>query len=676
MAGTCGSAPWSGARLSRGSITRRIVFTYLVTGILYLAISVVIWWNVWSANPGTTATCGCGDPALFMWFLEWPAYALTHGKDLFYSTYLFHPTGINLLSNTSVLAIGVPLAPVTLAFGPVATLNVASTLAPALSSLAAFFLIRRWVSWSPAAFVGGLLYGFSPYVLGSLAYAHLMTATLVVPPLVFACLDEIVIRQRYRRIPVGCCLGLLIVIQFFISTEILAITAMVVVVGAIELLVYGLVRDRRELINKIYSAYPGLVVAALVGIAGIGYPAWFALAGPAHLSGRLWPNMSVIGGYTPISFVSPTFGTKPSILLELGGYLGRVLPSSGFLGFGVIAVVVVGIVIWRSKLVLWFFGVLACATAVLSLGERKGYWVPWQMFDRTPVLDNIIEQRFICFTFLCVGVFLAVTMDQCRHFKSASGGAGERIAHRRARTNPKSALGSLFAFVVAGVALGPIVAAFAPALPYDVVPVTLPKWYATEGARMREGAVLLSYPAPFSGIQSAMAWQAVDKMAWMQAGGGGPQGVPDRAGEFRQGFLVLSHLGFGFAPEPAGSFAQLSAVRSALTGWQVSEVVVGDQEGKSAVLRGHNPVYAAAFMTAVLGAPPRFTSNAWVWSDVKNLLASQRGDRGRLASRNAASDAIGRCTNEAMMGRAPPDLVPNCVMGQLRSYPNPASTPS
>ena len=104
----------------------------------YLVVAIALWWHAWSGHPTTATTCGCGDSALFLWFLEWPAYALAHGHNPFFSTALFHPGGINLLANTSVLAIGIPLAPVTWLFGPVATLNVASTLGPALSALAMF----------------------------------------------------------------------------------------------------------------------------------------------------------------------------------------------------------------------------------------------------------------------------------------------------------------------------------------------------------------------------------------------------------------------------------------------------------------------------------------------------------------------------------------------------------
>lgn len=149
----------------------------------YLALSVSLWWNVWSTHPTDVTTCACGDASLFIWFLEWPAYALAHGHNPFYSAALFHPSGINLLSNTSVLAVGILLAPVTWLFGPIATMNVASTLGPALSALAMFWLLRRFVSWTPAAFVGGLVFGFSPFVFVNVAGGHLMTTFLVAVPL-------------------------------------------------------------------------------------------------------------------------------------------------------------------------------------------------------------------------------------------------------------------------------------------------------------------------------------------------------------------------------------------------------------------------------------------------------------------------------------------------------------
>jgi len=169
----------------------------------YLVLAVVVWWQVWSRHPASTTTCGCGDSALFLWFFAWPAHAMGHGLDPFHSAAMSPPGGVNLLANTSELALGVVLAPVTWAFGPVASMNVALTLAPALSALAMFVLVGRWVAWTPAALAAGLLYGFSPLVLVSLSDAHLMLGWAVVPPLLVACVDELLVVRGRSPVVVG-----------------------------------------------------------------------------------------------------------------------------------------------------------------------------------------------------------------------------------------------------------------------------------------------------------------------------------------------------------------------------------------------------------------------------------------------------------------------------------------
>ena len=197
--------------------------TLVAAGALYLALGFVLWVHAWAEGATTHTLCGCGDPALFLWFFQWPATALAHGQNPFFSTALFHPHGINLLAQTSVTGLSVPLVPVTWIWGPVASLNVASTITPALTAFTAFVVIRRWVSWTPAAFVGGLLYGFSPFVLSSLEFAHLMTAALMLLPLILAVLDEILVRQRHSPLWAGVLLAVLLFAQFFLSSELLAI---------------------------------------------------------------------------------------------------------------------------------------------------------------------------------------------------------------------------------------------------------------------------------------------------------------------------------------------------------------------------------------------------------------------------------------------------------------------
>jgi hypothetical protein len=612
---------------ARRTQRRRAAGGLLAAGACYLVLGVVLWWHVWTSHPTSTLTCGCGDPALFLWFFEWPAYAITHGHNPFFSTALFHPGGINLLAQTSVTALAIPLAPVTWLFGPVASLNVASTLVPALSALSAFWALRHWVRWQPAAFCGGLLYGFSPFVLGNLEFAHLMAATLVIPPLLLVALDDLLLRQRHRPTLVGGACALLLAVEFFLSTELVVIFLLCTAIGTVLLVLYQGVLDRTVLAQKARHALPGVVCLAVGLVVLLAYPTWFALDGPAHLSGQIWPNIPQIGGYTWQSFVDPSFGVSPSLFLDIGGYLGPVLPSSSYFGAGLLLVVGVGTLVWRSDRRLWFFGLLAVITASLSLGERKGEWQPWRIFSHFPILDNVIEQRIVTVTFLALAVMLAIVMDRARDLPALSASA-----HRAASAWARHLVPPSLAVSLALLSLVPIVWVFAPKLPFTTRPVGVPAWFAKEGHHQPPHSVLLVYPAPFSGIQSAMAWQAVDEMDWAQAGGGGPQGTVERAGPELPGFKVLTDLGFGFGGQPEGTRAQIEAVRAALRGWEVTTVVIPDQRHLAPILRGNDPVYAAAFMTAAIGRLPKVEDGAWVWTGVRRLDARYAVPVGTLSN--------------------------------------------
>ncbi len=154
--------------------------------------------------------------------IKWPAYALSHGLNPFYSSKLFVPRGIDMAPNS--LGLGIASAPVTWLFGPVASLNLIDLVSPPLSALAMFWLLRRWVSWDAAAFVGGLFFGFSPFVLVSLALAHPNFGMLAPVPLIVG-LPRRPVRPPPPPHPlrVGMALGLLVVVEFFISVEVLSL---------------------------------------------------------------------------------------------------------------------------------------------------------------------------------------------------------------------------------------------------------------------------------------------------------------------------------------------------------------------------------------------------------------------------------------------------------------------
>jgi hypothetical protein len=647
----------------------------LLAGCTYSVLSAFVWWNVWSNHPTSTTTCGCGDTSLFIWFIEWPAYAFTHGLNPLYSTTLFHPTGVNLLSNTSVLAIGVLLSPVTWLFGPVATLNVALTLAPVLSALALFALLRRWVSWAPAAFIGGLFYGFSPLVLVNLTNGYLMIGMAVVPPLVVLCLDELLLRQRRPPVATGILLGLLLALQFFIGTEALIILLIAVVIGIVVIISIG-ARAPGSLQARFRHASIGAVAGCITALVLLAYPTWFALAGPAHLTGSIWPGdqLGYYGAFIK-DLVVPTTNSSAYVRLaqRVGGYQGAWI-SAQYLGVGAAVVVVGGTVLWRRDRRLWLFGAVTVASVVLALGAKKGVFLPWQLVAGLPLLRNVIPNRFMVVTSLSVSVMLGLIVDHahCSVRRRIKGAGAElpdqpsKEASEQASREDGSTRSRLVAWIVgaivAAVALVPTAAYLSAIVPMTTQPVVLPTWFRTIAPHLDDHQVLLVLPVPYAGIESAMTWQAVDRMRYSMVGGGGPEGVPSRSGIERKGEVIIGNATYSqFFTAAAYRPGSIASVRRALGEWGVTMVVIPDQPRLPLYDRVTSAQFAVALMTAATGQRPLHQADAWVWSGVNRDPAPAV----------PTDPALPRCTSDAHVLRAESiDQVASCVLATATTKPS------
>ena len=203
-----------------------------------------------------------------------------HGVNPFANTWLNAPVGIDLMDNTTMPLLGLLGAPITLLLGPIATLNVMIALGFAGSAMAFFVMARSFTAWWPAAFVGGLLYGFSPFAVAA-GLAHLFLVFNVVPPLIILVIHRFV-RTNYRSPWLcGVALGACYLAQFYISTEAFA---SLIVVSLIAVVVGGGLLFRRIDVELTKLAKLG-AVAAVVVILGVGYGAWTALKGPQHING-------------------------------------------------------------------------------------------------------------------------------------------------------------------------------------------------------------------------------------------------------------------------------------------------------------------------------------------------------------------------------------------------------
>ena len=248
---------------------------------LFMILAVACYWNAWSKGLSTMAQ-PAADIFDSMWCLTWLPHSVAHGHNPFFSDFANYPPGINVLANTSVLALGLIGSPITLLAGPVAAYNVLITLALGGSATAAYFVIQRFVPWRPAAAIGGLVYGFSPFEIGE-GLGHLNLAFAVLPPLILLLLYDLAVRQRGNPYLRGLLLAALVVFQFFVSPEVL-VSSVIMGIILIALITW---EGRRSVRAHLDHFARGLATAGVVSVAVLAYPAWFFARGPQHINGPI-----------------------------------------------------------------------------------------------------------------------------------------------------------------------------------------------------------------------------------------------------------------------------------------------------------------------------------------------------------------------------------------------------
>ncbi len=597
--------------------------------------SAALWGRLWVTSPTTRGVCGCGDPALFQWFLAWPAHAIATGHSLVFSRDLFHPAGINLLANTSVLGLGVPLAPITWLGGPVLTQNVALLLSVPVAASAMDLFLRR-VTTSTLARVGlSLFWGFSPFVVANLTEAHLMLAwTGLLPLLALGAWDTVSTdRRRARRGQV--LLTLALIVQFFISTELLLLAVLIAVVVAAVL---GLTALAAWFATGRLDVHPAgairrLAVAVGVAVVVLATPAAYALLGPRSLKGNIWG-----AGFNPGSAGSSLLDlVRPhaagSGLVALSGYSGPAVVQAQLVGWGVIALALLA-AIWRWRdHVTRTAAIVMVVCLALSLSSHNQPWAPWRWLGTLPVLEDVVQLRIAVFALLAAIVASATLIESLEARK----GGGRALA-----------VGAL------ALAVLPVAIPEARGLPLRTVHVAVPAWWRAAPSR----GVVLAYPYPGNPLQSPLAWQAHAAFAVSMLGGTGPQGTVPRAGVDAPATALLNALSqpppFGPTVRPTATPANASLVRGMVERDGVTEVVVPVTIRGGPLVAGRPSPGAAAFFAQVLGEPPTVEHDAWVFAVPTSLAAP----------RYVPATVAARCV--ARVATAGPTSLGLCLFGAAR----------
>ncbi len=592
---------------------------------LYAAAAIFAYHRILFAQTSSMPGCNCGDQAQEVWFLRWPLYAISHGLNPFFSTWMNYPKGINLAINTSSPLLGLASAPLQLTIGTVATYDILLVVALATSALAMCLALRRWVrSWA-AAFVGGLLYGFSPYMIGQ-GGSHVFLVTLFIPPIILVLLDEIVVRQRHGALRDGLFLGVLLALQYYISPEVLAMTIVVALVGVAALAALAVAR-RRTLRDRLPHVAIAAISCAAVCAAALAYPVWMSISGPQHVVGP--PHrLSGLSGFRG-DLLGPVLPTSdqllaPAALKAHGDALvgGNYSENGLYLGVPLVVVLATFAWVYRRRGELVFFVSMLVASAILALGPQlvvdthsTGVPLPAWVLARVPFLQDILDVRFDLFVQLFAAAALGVGIDEM--VRSRNG------AHRRRRGLERLAAPG----VVAIVALAPLI----PGSPYPAAPTLSPAFFTSRALdRIPAGSPVLTYPYPLrNDAEWNLTFQAIAGMrfkvfgadAFVPDGPGGtsvstptllePRVVERLLSDAYTPAFAQSQLATAPAALPAVDQRSVRALREFLVRYRVSTVLVEHF--------GLAPKTVAGYVTDALGRPDE-TGGVWAWFDVQRLL--------------------------------------------------------
>ncbi len=374
----------------------------------YLVIGIAAYWPALEGISSRPFVAGW-DFEQSVWFLAWVPHALSHGLNPFFSNAMLAPSGANLAQNTASPFLGLVTVPFSPFLGPMARANILVVLAMPLTASSAFFVLRKWHVFGPAAALGGLIFGFSSYMVDQ----NIELIFLPLVPLIALVIVSIV-RGEGSFYRLGIQLGLLATAQYLISPEILTIVGIFGIIGV----AFVAVRDPSTIVRNVGRP---IGIAAVVSGVLLAYPIWMMAAGPQHFAGRTWPTINFYHNDV-LSLVIPGSQQKFSLgMRSIGDHIGGVSGASGNGGYvGVLLLAVAGYLAWHSRrqlriqvaVVLLLFGVILSLGPYVSFdGRQTQFPLPFLLIDHVPLLNDILPSRICLVTDACLAAVIAFGMD-------------------------------------------------------------------------------------------------------------------------------------------------------------------------------------------------------------------------------------------------------------------------
>ncbi|MFI7499056.1 dolichyl-phosphate beta-glucosyltransferase [Streptomyces sp. NPDC049687] len=555
----------------------------LLAALLFLVFAVTLYAGRFFDPAHRYLTDSLQDQNQWEWFFAVTADNVVHLRNPLFTDLQGFPDGVNLMANTAMLGLSVPLTPLTLLSGPAITLSLVMTLGLAATAAAWYWLIgKRLVDSRAAAFTGAALAAFAPPLV-SHANAHPNFVVLFMIPLLIDRALRLCEGTRVARDATA--LGLMAAYQFFLGEEPLLLAVLGMLVFAVA---YAAVRPdvARRSVRPLLR---GLAIAAAVALPLLVYPLAWQFSGPQSYDGI---DHGTAQGTANSLRALLTFAERSLIAGDADTVRALSLnptEQNAFYGWPLaLLTLVITVLLWRRRPVVRALAATAFAAALLSMGPRVGALPgPWALLDRLPLFESVIESR--------VAIVCAAPLGMLTALAAEALVAAPRRAVRYA------------GLAAVALALLPVLPAPLRSEPRPATPA-----FFTDGtwtSHAHAGETLVPVPLAEPGAAEALHWQTATGLGFRMPGGyfNGPYGDGDRTGVYgvplRFTASLLRETRFtGVAPVIDAS-ARAAAAED-LAYWRAGALVLAPQPN-AGVLR--------ETVEKLVGRPGRRVDGVWVW---------------------------------------------------------------
>jgi hypothetical protein len=564
----------------------------------YGVLAVVVMIQLWRDPNGRVLSANDDDHGFFLFVMAHGERVLFHGANPLFSDRLNVPDGVNMMANTSVLALSLPMAPVTHFFGAGVAVVLLLTLGLAGTAAAWYWVLsRHFVTSRTAAWIGGLWCGFAPTMI-SHANGHVNFVSQYVLP--FIVLQVLRLREPGRHWRGGVILGLLIVVQVFINEESLLFTALTL---GLFVTAYAVMAPRRAM-RAARPLLAGLAVAGSVAGVLLAYPLWFQFTGPGSYHGQPFaPDKYATDLLSMGAFARQSLAGNAALARQLS--ISPTEDNTFFGPVGLLMIVVSVVVLWRS-VAARAAAIAGLVLLVVSMGpylqvakHTTSIPLPFGLVSRVPIIDLVSVTRFAMVPATIAGVLLALAAD--------------RIRTARPRARRAYRIGLVLALV-------PLLPKPLPVIGADPLPPFLSQGIWRQYVTDDRSLVPVPLPEVTTG-RAGMRWAALSGLEFTVPRGYfmGPVNPPqDETGSWNAPRRWTSDLltwqrEYG-KPWAIGD-AERAAINADLTYWRAAVVVLIPNSRNGDVLQ--------ATLTAALGTP-RLVGGCLIW-DVRHLPVASKG---------------------------------------------------